>query len=315
MESGCHHRLVLGLDDVLAHARVGGLSKGLDVETNYLGNVVDLCLTALPRGEHSVFSSRLYNEVVVAGADHCLHSSHLEVMHGSIHLGLVGPGLGSVGDDSSMALDTSQVGGEKGVVFLGAVGLVGVGALGGRGSILTDDEAVVGVRSHVVLELNTSGNAHVVGGIVKNASKREENSWAGDAVKVPITLLKIAPEADTEDTGKLGSSLVDMLLEGIAADVERNIDTCLVLSKEGLDIRLELEGVSSTKVNNSADMGRNVGYNAASGSLDDLHFIKGLIRGISDVAPLIHPGGVGNLLGEVLFTLEGQRKLGIENVV
>lgn len=168
---GCHHRLVLRLDDVLAHARVGGLSKGLNVETNYLGNVMDLCLTALPRGEHSVFSSCLYNEVVVAGADHSLHGSHLEVMHGSIHLGLVGPGLGSVCDDSRMALDTTQVGGEKSVILVGAVGLVGVGALGGRGSILTDDEAVVGVRSHVVLELDTSVNAHVVGSIVEDAAE------------------------------------------------------------------------------------------------------------------------------------------------
>lgn len=134
-------------------------------------------------------------------------------------------------------------------------------------------------------------------------------------MKVPITLLKIAPEADAEDTGKFGGSLVDMLLEGIAADVECNIDTCLVLSKEGLDIRLELEGVGSSEVDNGANMGRDARYNAASGRLDDLHFIKGLIRGISDVTPLVHPGGVGNLLGEVLLTLEGLRKLGIEGVV
>ncbi|KAI6777209.1 hypothetical protein HG530_001154 [Fusarium avenaceum] len=123
------------------------------------------------------------------------------------------------------------------------------------------------------------------------------------------------PKADAEDTGKFGGSLVDMLLEGVVADVECNIDTCLVLSKEGFHIRLELEGVSSTKVNNGADVGRYAGDNAASGSLDDLHFIEGLIRGISDVAPLIHSGGVGNFLGEVLLALEGLRKLGIEGVV
>jgi hypothetical protein len=236
-------------------------------------------------------------------------------MHGSIHLGLVGSGLGSVSDDPGMALNASEVSGEERVVLLGAVGLVGIGALSGRGSILTDDKTVVGARSQVVLEFNTSVNAHVVGSIVEDAAKREEDSGSGDVMEETVSLLEIAPEADTENTGKLGSSLVDMLLEGIAADVECNINTYLVLSKEGLDIRLELAGVGSSEVDDGANIGRDAGYNATSGSLDDLHLIKSLIRGISDVAPLVHAGGVGNLLGEVLLTLEGPRKLGVEGVV
>jgi hypothetical protein len=87
------------------------------------------------------------------------------------------------------------------------------------------------------------------------------------------------------------------------------------LSKEGLDKRLELERVGSTEVDDGANFGRDVGYNTTSGGLDDLHLIKCLVREVCDVAPLVHPGGVGNFLGEVLLTFENLRKLANEGIV
>jgi hypothetical protein len=74
------------LDQVLAHARVGGLAESLDVETLGLGDLVDLRLASLPGRKHGVDGAFLHEEIVVVVTNHVVLSHYFKVVHGVVKL-------------------------------------------------------------------------------------------------------------------------------------------------------------------------------------------------------------------------------------
>ena len=205
----CIVNLVQRLNQVLAHVRRGRLAKSHNLETVLLGDVVNLLLTALPRWEHDIGSALLDDMAVVALADHFLESGDLEEVHSLDQLGFVGPsGLG-VGDNTGLALDTGEVGGEKVSVGGSGISLVSAATLTSRRAVLADDQAVEAGK--VSLDLEAAVDAHLVRCVVEDRAEGQEDSVAGDVLVEAITLGEVSPEADASDARVSVGSAVDVV--------------------------------------------------------------------------------------------------------
>lgn len=303
---------LLGLDQVLAHARVVGLAESLDSETLLLRDLVDLSLAALPGRKHLVASAGFDDKVVEVLAHHGLLGDHLKVVHGGDHLALIRPSLLGISINPSVRLNTLKVASEEGVILLGVVGGVRLGTLGTGRAILADDEAI---RSRqVAAELLATVLAHLIRGVVEDRAKRKEEAIGGNLVEVSVSVLETSPKTNTLHSREVSLGPVDLVSKRRLTEVKRDIGAGLSLLEELTSIGLELHRVGCAEINDLG-AGRHLCNHFGSSSLNDGHFVRGLVRAVSDVDPLVHARGVSNFLGEIGLVVEGLGQLILEGEV
>lgn len=295
------------LDDILTHSGLLGLAESLNLQTNLVGELVDLTLVSLPRFEHLENSSRGDMDIEL-GADHVVVCSDVEVMHSFVELALDGPSsLGVGADNASVILKTLEISGEESVVLDSVVGSVSLaGFIAGR-SILANDETIN--RSHVALELDTTILGHRVGSIVKDAAEGKEKTGSRASLfEINVSLFKGTPETDTLHTREGYLSLGNVFNKRGVRQIESNIDALLALSDEFVDVGLKLLGVGSAEVND-VSTGLELLNDLLGGGFDDGHFIRSLVGLVGNLVPFVHAGSVGDFLGEVTLAKEGLGKL------